>query len=72
MEKLSPKGNENVSLHEAQARIEGMRQFFHSWGNVGDEDDILNGIKQQLESGTITPVEAVTRIEALEKSRNFR
>lgn len=72
MEKLSPKGNENVSLHEALARIEGMRQFFHSWGNVGDEDDILNGIKQQLESGTITPVEAVTRIEALEKSRNFR
>lgn len=70
MEKMEQ--HNGVSKNEAFMRIEAMRQFMHSWGNVGDEDDDLNAIRRQLEDDEITPVQAIIKIEALEQSRNFR
>lgn len=49
-----------------------MRQCVHSWGNVSDEDDLLNQIARQLENNEISPEEAVLQIETMEAGRNAR
>ena len=57
---------------DARAHIEAIRQAMHSWGNISDEDDMLNVLSTQLESGQLPPAEVIARVDQMEASRNAR
>ena len=61
--------NKWPKVNEAIGYVSEMRAKFQAEGNVDSENDVLNNLLIQLESGAINPDEAISQARSLDNSR---